>query len=165
MALHWLIAALVLAQIAFGWFLEGIPKGTPMRGFYVNLHKSTGLTLALLILFRLGWRLWHRPPPLPAFVPAWEHLASRVTHLLLYGCMVVMPLSGYIASNFSKYGVKLFNVILLPPWGIDDKGIYAVFNTTHVVTSYLFVALIALHLLAAARHGIRRDGVLARMLP
>jgi cytochrome b561 len=164
-ALHWLIAALVLAQIAFGWFLEGIPKGTPMRGFYVNLHKSSGLTLALLILFRLGWRLRHPPPPLPAFVPGWEHVASRVTHLLLYVCMLVMPLSGYIASNFSKYGVKLFNVILLPPWGIDDKRIYAVFNTLHVATSYLFVALIALHVLAAARHAIRRDGVLARMLP
>jgi cytochrome b561 len=164
-AFHWLIAVFVLAQIAFGWFLEEIPRGTPMRGFYVNLHKSTGLTLALLIVFRLGWRLTHPPPQLPSFVPPWERVASRVNHLGLYICMLVMPSSGYIASNFSKYGVKLFNVILLSPWGIDDRRIYAVFNTMHVATSYLFVGLIALHILAAVRHGVRRDGVVARMLP
>jgi cytochrome b561 len=162
-ALHWLIAVLIFAQISFGWFLEGIPRGTPMRGFYVNLHKSTGLTIALLILFRLGWRLTHRPPPLPSFVPAWERVASGVNHLGLYICMLVMPSSGYIASNFSKHGVKLFNVILLPPWGIDDSRIYAVFNTMHVATSYLFVGLIALHVFAAVRHAFRRDGVFARM--
>jgi cytochrome b561 len=164
-ALHWLIAVLILGQIAFGWFLEEIPRGTPMRGPYVNLHKSTGLTIALLIVFRLGWRLAHRPPPLPSFVSAWERVASRVNHLALYACMLIMPSSGYIASNFSKYGIKLFNVILLPPWGIDDKRIYAVFNGTHVATSYLFVALITLHIFAAARHAFRRDGVFARMLP
>jgi len=164
-ALHWLAAVLVLGQIAFGWFLEGIPRGTPMRGFYVNWHKSTGITIAVLIVFRLAWRLSHPPPPLPSFVPVWERVVSRVSHVALYACMLIMPLSGYIASNFSKHGVKLFNVILLPPWGGDDKGIYAVFNTTHVVTSYLFVGLIALHVLAAIRHAFRRDGVFARLLP
>jgi cytochrome b561 len=164
-ALHWLIAALISAQIAFGWFLGEVPRGTPMRGIYVNLHKSTGLTIALLIVFRLGWRLTHPPPPLPSFMPAWERVASRVNHLALYVCMLVMPASGYIASNFSKFGIKLFNVVLLPPWGVDDKRIYAVFNTTHVVTSYLLVGLIALHVLAAVRHAFRRDGVFARMWP
>jgi len=164
-ALHWLIAVLILAQIALGWFLEEIPRGTPMRGFYVNLHKSTGLTIALLIVLRLGWRLAHPPPQLPSFVPAWERVTSRMNHLGLYICMLVMPSSGYIASNFSKFGIKLFNVILLPPWGIDDRRIYAVFNTMHVVTSYLFVGLIALHVFAAVRHAFRRDGVFARMLP
>ena len=164
-ALHWLTAALLLGQIAFGWFLETIPRGAPMRGLYVNLHKSTGLTIALIIVVRLGWRLTHPAPPLPSFVPAWERSASAVNHLGLYICMLVMPISGYIASNFSKYGVKLFNVILLPPWGIDDKRIYAVFNTAHVATSYLFVGLIALHVFAAVRHAFHRDGVIARMLP
>jgi cytochrome b561 len=115
-------------------------------------------------VLRLAWRLAHPPPQLPSFMPAWERIAARMSHLALYVCMLVMPLSGYIASNFSKFGIKFFNMLVLPPWGIDDKRIYAVFNTTHVVTSYLFVALIALHVLAAIRHGVRRDGVLARIL-
>lgn len=162
--LHWLIAALLLAQIAFGWFLEGIARGTPARGLYVNLHKSTGLTLALLILARVFWRIVHRPPQLPSFMPVWERQAAQWSHAGLYMCMLGMPLSGYIASNFSKYGVKLFNVVRLPPWGADNARIYATFNTIHIVLSYLFVALIVLHVLAALRHAVRRDGVLARML-
>ena len=161
--LHWLIALCLFAQIGFGWFLETIPKGTPLRGPYVNIHKSTGLVLAVLIILRILWRLAHRPPDYPTFIATWERTASKVTQFLLYTCMLLMPLSGYIASNFSKYGVKLFNSITLPPWGTNDPKIYAVFNTTHVITSYLLVTLIVLHLLGAFRHALRRDGILARM--
>ena len=162
--LHWSIAAFLVAQIAFGWFLETVPRGTPMRGVYVNLHKSTGLTLLLLIIARLGWRIANDPPPLPAFMPWWERRAAQWSHLAFYACMLGMPLSGYIASNFSKYGVKLFNSVTLPPWGTNDPTTYALFNATHVVLSYVFVALIALHVMAAVRHAIRRDGVFSRML-
>jgi cytochrome b561 len=164
-ALHWLLAALVLSQIAFGWYLQEIPRGTPARTIYVNLHKSTGLTIGLLILFRLYWRLTHTPPPLPAWMPAWERMAARTSHVALYACMLIMPAAGYLASNFSKFGIKYFNLVLLPPWGIDDKRIYAVFNTTHVVTSYVLVALIAVHVLAALRHLFLRNGVFSRMWP
>jgi cytochrome b561 len=163
-ALHWLIALLLLGQIAFGWFLESVPRGIPARGFYVNLHKSTGLTLAVLILARIVWRLMHRPPQLPSLMPAWERSAARWSHIALYVCMLGMPLSGYIASNFSKHGVKFFNALTLPPWGVDNAQIYAIFNTTHVVLSYLFVALIVVHVMAALRHAIRGDGVFVRML-
>lgn len=163
--LHWLIAACLLGQILFGWFLDEIPRGTPARSFYVNLHKSTGLTLGVLIVFRLCWRWAHTPPVLPSVTPAWERIAARTSHVALYACMLLMPLTGYIASNFSQYGVKYFNAILLPPWGVKDESIYAFFNGTHVVTSYIFVALIAVHLLAALRHLIARDGIFQRMWP
>jgi cytochrome b561 len=161
--LHWLLAALIFGQIAFGWYLQSVPRKTPARTVYVNLHKSTGLTLALLILVRLGWRLTHPAPPLPSSVPAWERAAARASHIGLYACMLVMPTAGYLASNFSKFGVNLFNSVLLPPWGVDDRRLYALFNTTHVVTSYVFVGLIALHVAAALRHLYLRDGIFVRM--
>lgn len=164
-ALHWIIAAAVLAQIPFGWWLETVERGTPARSFYVNLHKSIGVTLAVLIVFRVLWRLTHRPPPAPDWMSAWERIGASLTHWGLYACMLLMPLSGYIASNFSKWGVKYFNVITFPPWGVEDERIYAFFNGLHVLTSYVFVTLIVLHLLGALRHALRRDGVLARMRP
>src|SRR5262245_25092799 len=117
-ALHWLIVLLLLGQITFGWFLHDIPRGTPARAIYVNLHKSTGMLLGLLILFRLYWRLRHPAPLLPASMDGWKRRAARASHVLLYACMLIMPLSGYIASNFSKWGVNFFNVLKLAPWGV-----------------------------------------------
>ena len=89
-----------------------------------------------------------------------------MSHALLYVCMLIMPLAGYTASNFSKFGVKLFNVVLLPPWGVDNREIYAVFNALHITTSFVFVALIAIHVAAALRHlFFPRYGIFRRMLP
>jgi len=78
--LHWVIALLLFGQIAFGWFLETIPRGIPARGFYVNLHKSTGLTLSLLMIARLAWRIANPPPELPSFLPSWERRAAKWSH-------------------------------------------------------------------------------------
>jgi len=164
--LHWLIALGVLAQIGFGWALGEVPRGTPERTIYVNLHKSTGMVLGALILLRLAWRLTHKPPPLPVSIPVWQRRAARASHGLLYGCMLVMPLAGYSASNFSRFGVNFFNGVMLPPWGANDRAIYTFFNGVHVWTSYLFVALIAIHVLAALRHLlVERDAVFRRMWP
>lgn len=165
-ALHWLIALLLLGQFAFGLMLEDIPRGTPERGIYVNLHKSSGIVIGLLIVLRIVWRLTHQPPPLPASMPAWQRHAGRFGHAVLYLCMLALPLSGYLASNFSKYGVKFFNVVHLPPWGPEDKTLYAFFNGTHHVAALLLAVFVALHVLAVAKHMlIDRDGLLWRMWP
>ena len=165
-ALHWLIALLLLAQFAFGLMLEDIPRGTPARGYYVNLHKSTGILIGLLILLRLGWRLTHRPPPLPASMPSWQHHAARFSHVALYVCMIALPLSGYLASNVSRHGINFFNVVRWAPWGPDDKNLYALFNGAHHLFALLLALLVGVHVLAVAKHMlVDRDGLLLRMWP
>ena len=161
--LHWLVASLLLAQCAFGFWLDGIARNTPARGYFTNLHKSTGLLIGLLILLRLYVRLRHRAPALPPTLAAWQQRLAASSHHLLYLLMLVLPLSGYLASNFSKHGVKFFNLLALPPWGSDDKAIYAVFNQSHKISVVLLLALVALHLLAALCHGLRRDGIFSRI--
>lgn len=164
--LHWLIALLLAGQFAFGWYLGEIPRGVPARGYFVNLHKSTGLLIGLLILVRIGWRLTHKPPPLYNTVPRWQQQAATATHYLLYVLMLVMPLSGYLASNFSKHGVNFFNSLKLAPWGSDDKLLYAFFNQTHIVSSWLLLALVLVHVLAALKHVlVDCDTIFSRMLP
>lgn len=163
--LHWLLALLLLGQLAFGWWLGDIPRNTPARGYYVNLHKSVGMLIALLVLVRLGWRLRHGAPALPDFVPRWQQKLAAASHHLLYLLMLLVPLAGYLASNFSKHGVKFFNVFVLPPWGPDDKSIYTLFNQTHKVAAVLLLVLIAVHVGAALWHGWRRDGIFSRMWP
>jgi cytochrome b561 len=165
-ALHWLIALLLLGQFVFGLVLDDIPRGTPARGIYVNLHKSSGILIGLLILARIGWRLTHRPPPLPDTMPAWQRHAARLSHIVLYLCMVMLPLSGYLASNFSKHGIKFFNLVHWQPWGPDDKTLYAFFNQTHHLAALLLAIFVGLHVLAVAKHMlVDRDGLLLRMWP
>jgi cytochrome b561 len=161
--LHWLVALVILLQIPFGWYVDEIPRGTPARGWYVNLHKSVGMTLGVAILLRVWWRWSHRPPAPPDWMSRWQRIGATSNHVALYACMLIMPLTGYTASNFSKWGVNYFNTFLLPPWGVNDERIYAFFNGAHVATSYVFVALIAVHTVSALRHACRRDGILQRM--
>jgi len=163
-ALHRILVVGILCQIALGLYLGEVPRNTPGRTVWVNFHKSVGITLGVLILFRLVWRLTHRPPALPATMARWERIAARTSHAPLYLCMVGMPLSGYVATNFSKFGIMYFGLAELPPWGYEDRQIYALFNGTHKTLAVLFIALIGIHVAAALKHAvIDRDGLLRRM--
>jgi cytochrome b561 len=164
-ALHWLIALGVFALILLGWYMGGIPKGTPERTFWFNLHKSIGVTVGALVLVRLVWRLTHRPPPLPALMPEWEATAARVNHALLYACLLVMPITGFLASNFTRFGVKYFGIQIAPLFR-ENQAARDALQEVHEVVSYLLVALVVLHILAALKHlVVDRDRVFQRMLP
>lgn len=166
MALHWIIAVGVLTQIFLGLWMIDIPKQpVGVRAYWFNLHKSIGITVGLLVLVRVGWRLTHRPPPLPPTIPTWQSQAAKASHVLLYVCMITMPLAGYLGSVFSGYPIKYFGSPL-PGWGWKDDGLKEFFSTVHYSAAMSFIALIAIHVLAALKHGfIDRDGVLQRMLP
>ena len=162
-ALHWVVGLLLIGQFAFGLWMENVPRNTPARGFWINQHKSVGLVIGVLIILRISWRLRHAPPP-PLPMAAWQRHAADATHIGLYVCMVLMPLSGYLASNVSKYGIKFFNVIALPPWLPESKVAYAILNQTHKVTAVVLATLVVVHVLAVVKHQlIDRDGLLARM--
>jgi cytochrome b561 len=165
-ALHWLIGLALLAQIGFGFVLDDIaPRGTPARAATINLHKSFGIVLGVLIVLRLAWRLRHAPPAWPAALSSNQRRAATLGHRTLYACMVLLPLSGYIASNFSKHGVKFFGNAL-KPWGPDLPRVYDFFNAMHVATGFVFAALIVGHVAMALKHAIiDRNGVFSRMLP
>lgn len=166
MALHWIIAIGVLSQIALGWWMIDIPKQPPgVRAYWFNLHKSIGLTLGFLIVLRLAWRLTHRPPTLPPSTPPWQARAARTSHVLLYACMLAMPLAGYLGSVFSGYPIKYFGSSF-PAWGWKDETLKELFSTIHYTVALTFMTLIAVHVLAALKHWlIDRDGVFHRMLP
>jgi cytochrome b561 len=165
-ALHWLIGLALIGQIVFGVLLDDLaPRGTPGRAAIINLHKSCGVVLGVLIALRLAWRLAHRPPAWPASMSVSQQRLALWGHRALYACMLVMPLSGYVASNFSKHGIRFFGTALRP-WGPDLANVYGLFNGLHVVTAWLFCALIAGHVLVALKHRlVDRDGVMSRVSP
>jgi len=160
--LHWVVAAVLLGQFSWGWLMQQIPKSPPgVRADAFNLHKSIGLCLLALMLFRLGWRLAHRPPALPP-MPLWQARAARITHVALYVALIAMPVAGYLGSVWSGYPVKWFG-ITLPAWGRSMPALKEAMSTVHFVTSWVLLLLVALHVAAAALHAVRGDGILARM--
>lgn len=162
--LHWLIGVCVIAQITLGLWMLTIPKSPPgVRAGWFNVHKSIGITLAVLILARVAWRLLHRAPPLPLTMPKWARVAATANHVLLYVCMIVMPVSGYLGSSFTKYPILYFGM-KLPQWGWDAPALKDLCSQVHLATVVIFIALIALHIAAALKHGfVDRDGVVQRM--
>jgi cytochrome b561 len=164
MFLHWLLAIVLIGQIGLGVWMGDIPKGTPERAYFFNLHKSIGMVIALFILWRIAVRIKNTPPALPP-LPNWERILAKASHHLLYACMVILPLTGYIGSNFTKYGIKFFGY-QIAPWGPENKAIYEVLNTTHSVTGNVMIAIILIHVAAALKHWLfDKDTVMQRMLP
>jgi cytochrome b561 len=160
--LHWLVAGIVFGQFAFGWLMQQIPKAPPgMRADAFNFHKSIGLCVLALMLFRLGWRLAHPAPPMPA-VPRWRMRAAKATHAALYVALIVMPLAGYLGSVWSGYPVLWFG-IRLPAWGTPTPALKSLMSDVHLVTSFVLLSLVALHVGAAFQHAWRGDGIMARM--
>src|SRR5271167_1175015 len=90
--LHWLIAFLIVAMLVIGWLMTTLPRENAYKFPLFQWHKSIGILILLLSLLRLGWRLTHSAPPLPAKMPAWEKFAARATHWLFYVLIIGMPL-------------------------------------------------------------------------
>ncbi len=122
-ALHWLIALAIFALTVLGFYMIGLPKGLPIKATLINLHKSLGLTVFLLVLIRIAMLAAVRRPPLPPMRP-WQRAAARTTQVFLYVGMVAMPVTGYLGSSFNTYGTRFWG-FLLPKWGWDDAGLRA----------------------------------------
>lgn len=170
--LHWLIAAAILFQLLLGWRLDG--SNGDQRTAILQLHKSIGITLLLLMAVRLFWR-WRRPPPPVEGFGRLEQKLSGWVHLGLYVALVGLPLSGWaiISASAAKAKIKLFGSI---PWpklpilpDLPDRFqdfIGGAFGNAHTALAWVLVGLFMMHLAGALKHQfVSRDGILARMLP
>jgi len=167
--LHWLIAAIIFAMIGLGLFMIELPKESELpageesvRAFYFLLHKSMGLTVAMLIVLRVVWRLTHKAPALPDTISKWQQKAAGAVHGLIYFVMVAMPLSGYAQSMFSKYDTKFWG-LALPRLAEADKEMRELFSQAHECLAFLLIGLIVIHLAAAIKHRIAGNGIAERM--
>ena len=168
--LHWVIAAAILVQILGGWAMEDLKGAEKFQAF--QLHKSAGLTILLLSLFRLFWRIANPPPPLPAEMKGWEIGAAKFTHFALYALMICIPLGGWVIISTSPYNIAtnywgLFEWPRLPlsdlPW---RKELNEIAKAGHGAAAWGVIGLFVVHVGAALKHMfINEDDVMARMLP
>lgn len=163
--LHWLVAIAILTSFAVGLYMHDLPL-SPSKLIIYSWHKWAGVTIFLLVLFRLVWRLTHRPPGLPAGMPAWQHHAAELVHRLLYVLMIAVPLSGWLMSSAKGFQTVYFGLIPLPDLLAKDKALGDTLATLHKALNLTLAGLVLAHAAAALKHHFfDRDGVLARMLP
>jgi cytochrome b561 len=165
--LHWSIALVVLGMLAAGFYAGSLDTSTP-AGFnrfnaVIDIHKSFGLLILMLVVVRVLWRLSERTPKLPSTVPAWERVAARATHLLLYVGLFVMPISGYLMASAHGETVRFFGITL--PHVVDLRGRWVhVAHSIHHIVAFALLAIVVLHVLGALKnHFIDRNDVLRKM--
>jgi len=166
-ALHWIIAILMIFMLFPGEDLIKVDEDQSLAGFGPSLHASIGITILILSVARLGWRLIDPPPPLPAHMKPLEATAAHGAHLAFYVLMIGLPLTGWMA--LAPYAAERFDGDQVSFFGLFAANVMPNLGETpgdlHEVAGKAAIALIALHVLAALKHQLwDRDGLLSRML-
>jgi len=166
MLLHWALALLALGMLALGLYMHQLPVSPEKFELYA-LHKSLGVTTLALVCVWIVWRVANPPPPLPPSIPADHAKLARAAHWALFGCLVLMPLSGWGIASASGAPIELFGLGVMMPSPIPaDDGTAFAFVVLHDLIGKVFMMLIAIHIGAALKHQFAdKDATLRRMLP
>ena len=163
--LHWLVALLVVCSVTLGLYMVDLPFSPAKLKFY-SWHKWIGVSIFLLAVLRVLWRLTHAVPAMPAATPRWQRAAAAASHLLLYLLIIVIPLSGWLLSSALGVQTVYLGVLPLPDLLAKDKAVAEQLKLVHASLNWTLAVLVAVHVAAALRHHFMdRDDVLQRMLP
>lgn len=150
--LHWTIAILVVTNFVLVNMAEGLQG--PARGAYMNPHKAIGVSILMLSLFRLFWRLGHKPPPMPNAVSGWQARLGKAVHAIFYFLIIAVPLSGWIMSSAHPQAppVSFFDLLdVTLPLAKNEVTADWSRGTHEILTKPLFI-LILLHVVGALKH-------------
>ena len=165
-ALHWILAALIISNFVLATMAEDVAR--ELRGAYMNPHKAVGISILLFSVFRLYWRMGHKPPPLPSAITGWQAKAGKFVHAVFYFLIIAVPLSGWIMASahpqappVSFFGLFDFSLPIGKSEGLAGFG-----HEAHEILTKPLAILIILHVLAALKHQFAdRLPFIQRMFP
>ncbi|MCB5364873.1 cytochrome b [Pusillimonas sp. CC-YST705] len=161
--LHWLMAVMLLGMLGLGFYMQGLPL-SPQKLQIYSWHKWAGITVFLLAVLRLAWRVAHRPPALPSHMGRAAIALAHLAHGLLYALMLIIPLSGWLMSSAMGFQTVWFGVLPLPDLLGRDRELAQLLGQVHLALNWSLIVLVAGHVLAVLKHQFwDRDGILARM--
>jgi cytochrome b561/polyisoprenoid-binding protein YceI len=172
-ALHWAIALAILSLIPGGWFMGDLPNDHPLKETLYQLHKSVGITILILTLARIAWRVMNPVPEDAAGLKGWEKTASHSAHIAFYALMLLMPLTGwlYVSTAYAfdvptvLYGIVSWPDLPFVGFLSNETG-HGVVQFVHSKLAWAALGLVALHVAGALKHEFGpEEGVLKRMIP
>lgn len=160
---HWATALLILGLLPAGFYMVAM-EFSPLKLQIYGLHKSLGLTVLILAIFRILWRGFFKPPSSLDTHKAWEKALSKTIHIVLYIAIVLMPLSGWVMSSAGDFPVTFFGLFDVPKIVPKNENIFETSRSVHEILGFIIVGCVGLHIMGALKHHlIDKDATLSRM--
>jgi len=164
--LHWTMAIAIICAWIAGYYSSTLTLAQKIQTDSIMLHKSIATITLFLLAARIPWRLTHGAPEASCGVPSVERAAARVGHLLLYLCMLALPLSGWLWSSAAGFKIPVAGLFFLPPLMDKAPEFAPVFKQVHIYLAYTIAVLVCGHVLMALKHYfVDRSDSLESMLP
>ncbi|WP_336986912.1 cytochrome b [Altererythrobacter aquiaggeris] len=166
MIFHWVIAVAVIVNWRIAEAAEHAASKAEAGEIMIN-HKALGITILVLTLARLAWRLTHKVPPLSSSLAGWEKVLARSVHIIFYVLLIGLPIGGWLGVSMFGAGVDMWGLFTVPglPVGESPETGKAIIGL-HKTGGEIMLYLIALHIVGALKHTLfDKDGTLWRMLP
>lgn len=161
--IHWLMSVIVIIMIIAGFTMVNMEPSDQKWQIY-SAHKATGIIVLSLTTLRILWIIFNIKVQVPHDLPEWQRMLARMNHNVLYVLLFIMPASGALMSLTGGHDIDFFGAFSIPSFA-NNKEYSKIFWNVHVVSAFLLVATLILHVSAALYHHlIRKDNVLMRMV-
>ena len=162
-AFHWIMAIMIGGLLVLGLYMQDLPLSPQKLALY-SWHKWFGVTVFVLLWFRLAWRLSHPPPDLSDSLSPRLRLAAHVGHASLYLLMFLIPLSGWLMSSAKGFQTVWFGLVPIPDLIGKSRALGDLLQQVHKVLNIILMLTLAGHILAALwHHFVLKDDTLRRM--
>ena len=165
-ALHWIIAVLIIANVTLASMSEDLPRAA--KAAYMNPHKAIGISILLFSVLRLFWRMGHKPPALPDAIAGWQAKLGKTVHILFYFLIIAVPLTGWlmVAARPGAPPVDFFGLFSIDLPVSDSEALSGFGHDGHEILTKPLVILIFLHVIGALKHQfVDRLHFIQRMWP
>lgn len=167
-ALHWLMALLLIGLVAMGLYMVSLPDAgyDAWKIVLILAHKQLGMLALLIAASRLFWRFANALPRLVDTLPDWQKVLARFVHLCFYGLMFALPVTGWLMSSAAGLSISVLGLFTLPDLVGRNDLLFQTLIQVHAALAYGLIACMLAHIGAALRHHfVARDATLKKMLP
>lgn len=150
--IHWLMALIIFVALATGIYMTNNNLNVNFRMKIYNFHKSIGVVILVLIIYRIINRFKNKPPILPPSISLIEQRLAKIGHFGLYLLMITTPISGYLMSSFAGFNIIFFGIEIPNILSQGNLEIAHIFKEIHEISAFSLLGLIVFHILGTLKH-------------